>query len=556
MITSILLSVLVYSSFSFWGITSREIIWIFAQLHLNFAAFVIAIPTFALIVEFIGYWTKEEKYDNLAKDFARLVAASLSLTSILGALFLFGLIAFYPKFFSHFTSVFSPTMIFYALLFLGEFFFAYLYFYAWDKMKHRKLLHLFIGLMLNVFGISIMFIANAWTTYTMMPAGVSESGELISLWDAINNEGWWPLNIHRLVANLAFGGAIVASYAAANFISAKSDLEKGYYDWMGYIGNFIAVSALIPLPFIGYWMGYEIYQYDQQMGITMMGGVLSWGWILQGVIIGVIFLSLNYYLWVGMQRMEGAERYSKFIPVLLTVITLSLMVWFTPHTLVASLEEARKMGATYHPVLSVLGIMTAKNTAVNLLLLATYISFVIFRRCNKTPVVSWARAGNFVFWGIISVSAIFIIYLGIKGYFVDTIVRLNYSVYQVLLVLFVLVAGSIIDMMIYRKAKIAGITRWGNMPVRSQYILIVIAVSFTWLMGLMGFIRSSIRLNWHVYKILEDTSISAFVPSLGQASKMISFITILFFIMLGFVFYISNLSDKRRPVQLLTTDLN
>lgn len=214
------------------------------------------------------------------------------------------------------------------------------------------------------------------------------------------------------------------------------------------------------------------------------------------------------------------------------------------------------MGATYHPVLSVLGIMTAKNTAVNLLLLATYISFVIFRRCNKTPVVSWARAGNFVFWGIISVSAIFIIYLGIKGYFVDTIVRLNYSVYQVLLVLFVLVAGSIIDMMIYRKAKIAGITRWGNMPVRSQYILIVIAVSFTWLMGLMGFIRSSIRLNWHVYKILEDTSISAFVPSLGQASKMISFITILFFIMLGFVFYISNLSDKRRPVQLLTTDLN
>ena len=89
MITSILLSVLVYSSFSFWGITSREIIWIFAQLHLNFAAFVIAIPTFALIVEFIGYWTKEEKYDNLAKDFARLVAASFSLTSFLGAFFLF-----------------------------------------------------------------------------------------------------------------------------------------------------------------------------------------------------------------------------------------------------------------------------------------------------------------------------------------------------------------------------------------------------------------------------------------------------------------------------------
>lgn len=531
-------------SLASFGITTREIIWTFAQLHLNFAAFVIAIPTFALIVEIIGYKTGEEKYDKLAKDFARLVTASLSLTSILGTIFLFGLIAFYPKLFSHFSAVFSPTMILYAILFFGEFFFAYLYYYGWEKMKNQKLLHIIVGLLLNVFGIAIMFIATAWTAYTMMPNGVIESGEVLSVWDAMNNKGWWPLNIHRLLANLAFGGAIVASYAAANFISSKSTEEKAYYDWMGYIGNFIAVCALIPLPFAGYWMGFEIYQYDQQMGITMMGGVLSWAWILQGVIIGVIFLSLNYYLWVGMQRMEGSERYRKFIPPILAVITLCLMVWFTPHSLVASLEEARKMGATYHPVLSVLGIMTAKNTAVNLLLLATYISFVIYRRSNRAPVVSWAKTGNIIFWLIVAAAATNIIYLGVKGYFVETIVRINYSVYQVLSVLFVLAAGTFLDVKIYSGAKIIGQTRWGQMPIRSQYILIVIATSFTWLMGLMGFIRSSVRLNWHVYKILEDTSASAFVPSIGHASKMVSFITIVFFIMVGIVFYISKLSES------------
>ena len=124
-----------YVEVSFLGFTSRDFVWIFAQLHLNFAAFVIAIPTFALIVEIIGYTTKEEKYDKLAKDFAKLITASLSLTSILGAIFLFTIIGFYPKFFSHFSAVFSPTMIFYATLFLGEFFFAYFYYYSWDTMK-------------------------------------------------------------------------------------------------------------------------------------------------------------------------------------------------------------------------------------------------------------------------------------------------------------------------------------------------------------------------------------------------------------------------------------
>lgn len=537
-----------YVEFSFFGITSRDIIWIFAQLHLNFAAFVIAIPTFALIVEIIGYKTKEQKYDKLAKDFAGLITASLSLTSILGVIFLFGLIAFYPKLFSHFSGVFSLTMIFYACLFLGEFFFAYLYYYGWDRMKDQKLLHIFIGLMLNVFGISIMFVANAWTSYTMMPAGVSESGELLSTWDAINNQGWWPLNIHRFIANIAFGGAIVASFAAANFISSVSEQEKSYYDWMGYMGNFIAISALILLPFAGYWLGYEIYEYDQTMGITLMGGVLSWGWILQGVIIAVIFLSLNYYLWIGMERMEGAERYRKFILPLLAIITLCLMIWFTPHSLVATQEEARKIGSTFHPLLSVLGIMTAKNTAVNIMLLATYISFVIYRRSNKIATISWVKTGNLMFWGIVATAAIFIIYLGIKGYFVETQVRIIYSTYQVLFVLFVLVVGTIMDVLIYKDAKIIGPTKWGKMPVRSQYILIIIAVSFTWLMGLMGFIRSSSRLNWHVYKILEDTSANAFVPTLGYAAIMITFITIIFFILVGVIFYISKLSEKKKEI--------
>ena len=50
-------------------IGSRTAIWVVAQLHLLFAAFVLAVPLFALIIEFIGYKTKDKRYDKLAHEF-------------------------------------------------------------------------------------------------------------------------------------------------------------------------------------------------------------------------------------------------------------------------------------------------------------------------------------------------------------------------------------------------------------------------------------------------------------------------------------------------------
>src|SRR5690242_21090296 len=108
---------------------------------------------------------------------------------------------------------------------------------------------------------------------------------------------------------------------------------------MGYVGNFIATSALIVLPFAGYWLGREIYQYDQSMGITMMGGFMSWLWVIQAFLIAVLFLTGNYYLWIGMGRIPGAERYRPYTKWLLVVLVLGALVWGTPHTMIARSEE-------------------------------------------------------------------------------------------------------------------------------------------------------------------------------------------------------------------------
>ena len=396
---------------------SRVAIWAVAQLHLLFAAFVLAVPIFAFIIEAIGYKTGDLRYDRLAHEFTKLLSVSFSLTATFGAFLTFMLIILYPKFTNYLMSVFSPTFLPYVLLFFAEAFFLYTYYYGWGKF--HPLVHLGLGLGLNLVGTAIMLIANAWLTFMMSPRGISDTGAVISVWDAIYNYTWMPINVHRVIANVAFGGSVAAAYAAFKFLQAETDEERAHYDWMGYIGNFVAISAFLPLPFAGYWLAKEIYAYSQTLGLTMMGGAFSWLFIIQAVLIGNLFLAANYYLWLGMGRVEGVQPLQKFIKYLLIAIALCFMVWATPRSIIATVSEVRAMGGSAHPVLGFLGVMSAKNTAVNILILTTFMSFLLYRRTGKVATVAWAKTGHAAQLAIFAAAAIFVIFLGVYGYFVE-----------------------------------------------------------------------------------------------------------------------------------------
>jgi len=523
-------------------IGSRVAIWMVAQLHLLFAAFVLAVPIFAFIVEAIGYKTGDIRYDRLAHEFTKLLSVSFSLTATFGAFLTFMLIALYPKFTNYLMSVFSPTFLPYVLLFFAEAFFLYTYYYGWGKF--HPLVHLGLGLGLNIVGTSIMLIANAWLTFMMSPRGVSDTGAVLSVWDAIYNYTWMPINVHRVIANVAFGGSVAAAYAAVKFLQADTDEDRAHYDWMGYIGNFVAISAFLPLPFAGYWLAKEIYAYSQTLGLTMMGGAFSWLFIIQAVLIGNLFLAANYYLWLGMGRVEGVQPLQKFIKYLLFAITLCFMVWATPRSIIATVSELRAMGGSAHPILGYLGVMSAKNTAVNILILTTFMSFLLYRRTGKVATVAWAKAGHAAQLTIFAAAAFIVIFLGVYGYFVEATVRIKLSVPQVSSVLFAMVSITAIDVFLFRGASRTGEVRWGRIPAVSQYVLIFIAVTFTWLMGLMGYVRSGLRQHWHVYGVMRDRSVDAFTPTLGFATKVVSVTVLMFFVLIGVVFWIASLHDR------------
>ena len=147
--------------------------------------------------------------------------------------------------------------------------------------------------------------------------------------------------------------------------------------------------------------------------------------------------------------------------------------------------------------------MSAKNTAVNILILTTYVSFLLYRRTGKRAdgVVGEARqrwCSSLIF----AVAAAIVIFLGVYGYFVEAAVRIGFSVPQVLL-------GAVRDdrddrdrrLHVPRAPRSRARPTGASIPPISQYVLIFIAVTFTWLMGLMGYVRSGLRQHWHVYGV-------------------------------------------------------
>ena len=601
---------------NFFGIDGRLVVWIISQLHLLFAAFVLAVPLFVVIIEAIGARSTEIKYDNLARELTKLLSTAFATTAALGGLLAFALYGLYPGFMRYMTDVFHPYMFVYALCFFGEVFFLYAYYYSWDLLKtgKGKWLHVFLGVMLNVFGTTLMMLANSWATFMMAPAGIDmKTGAILDRAAAFSNFLWMPVNIHRIIANVAFGGFVVGAYAAVKFMGAKTEEDKAHYDWMGYIGNFIGLAAFIPLPFAGYYLGREIYSASPVMGNIMMGGAFSWTFIIQAILIGMMFVGGNYYLWNGMARIKGAERYTPYIKYINIVIFFCFAVWLTPHNLPLSGEERALIGEQYHPFSKFFGVMAAKNAVVNLLILSTFFSFLLYKRANKGETMPFKSHGNGARVTMVVTVGITILYLvwyamGLKGqdlsetikpymsplitcitiqiialicalfltfankgklaqtllFVVAASISVVYfwyygfvlmekanmvlrflSVTQVSIVISTLIVNTVIDVFLFKNAKEVGGIQWGKIPNRAQYALLLLCVAIVTLMGLMGFIRSGLRMNWHVYGFMQDKSAGAFTPSIAYMGWVVALIVFLFLSLVAIVFWLGSLYGRK-----------
>jgi len=481
-------------------VNNRVLLWVVTQQHTYFGGFVLALPLFTMLLELLGLTRRDpdaaRRYDGLARDILRVALLALSMTAVLGAVMLGAFIALYPGFMGYMGTTFKSMMPLYAGVFVGESLLLILYYYTWERLSSHgnKWIHLAIGTGANAMGVVLLLLANGWASFMMAPAGVDADGRFLgNMWNLLHSPLWNPLNAHRFLADLMSGGAVVVAYAAYRFLSSRSEQDRAYYDWVGYVFIIVVLCALLPMPLAGYWLMRAVFEFRQQMGVTMMGGMLSWLFVIQAMTIGVLFLGINYYIWQSMGRISGGERFQPFFKFIVFALMVCFFVWFTPHTIAMTPSEMKAMGAAQHPVIGQFGVMSAKNGAINVMICLTALSYILYRRANHIVRVSWARLGNVGLALIFFVGIANIVWLAIYGFYIPANVRVGLSIPQGVTTATVVIGSILLNRLMLRGSIIKGPVQWGNISVRGMVVLFGVAAAFTWVMGLMGYIRSAGR---------------------------------------------------------------
>jgi cytochrome d ubiquinol oxidase subunit I len=521
---------------------NRTGVWFVAQLHILFAAFILGAPIFAVVSEWLGYKNNDPKYDRLAKEVIKVTVILYSMTALTGGLFIFVLLGTYPDFstwlIKHFFLVFA---VIYPLLFILETIILYAYWYTWDSMKGaKKGRHIALGILLNIVGTVTLFVIDGPTSFMNTPAKAAGDLSLVefiqtaSLWDKMANFSWMPLNLHRLVGNVTFGGFIAGLIAAYLYMGSKTDEERSYYDWMGFVGNMIGVGALLLLPFMGYLLAYELCDYDASICPYMMADQLSMFFEMQGAMVGLIFLASNYYIWLSLKRIQGVEQvrisgYVAVVVVLLPAIMGYTWKMFPP-------PEWQSL-----IVLAILVILPGVLSKIPGLKNFTVSAFTMIKVGFLMIVVAdaiWMTPHGFV---------------PTQGLATEELELPSWASELALMpaknaAAFTLVFLTVVNYILYNRAIKRGTIMWGKIDFASQFVLIFLAFSSIWTMGLMGTVRSLTRKYYHVYNLVPDFTQEAFTPTLAYSAWWITGVTIVFYAVVSFAILVTLKAGSPKPV--------
>jgi hypothetical protein len=315
------------------------------------------------------------------------------------------------------------------------------------------------------------------------------------------------------------------TYAAYRSIASHDPGRRAYYDRFSCTSLIIMFFALVPIPFEGYRLSREIYAYRQQMGITMFGGLLAWSGIILVSVVALLFLTINYYLWQRIDVAKNGAQYRSQSKYFFAILAICAAVYVTPHTLVMTPLELKQMGGQQHQVLGNYGVESAKQPAISIMILLTAWSLLIWSWCSNqgARVMMETR----LITGAFLAAMVNIVWLGIYGYSIPANVRVGLSIpmWATTFMMVLLVAILVIrNRRVYEDEPLL----WGNLPSRAYYALFSLAFVVTWIMGLGGYRRSSLRLFWHVNEIVRDTSPWAYTHTVGFATNLISFNALVF----------------------------
>lgn len=343
-------------------LTNGLLVAVVALTHIQVAAYLIGASTLMIVSESISLARRgDARHDRLAHG---LISSSLYVFGFGSALAIFFVLwvlsGVWGRFFIDFGRITFWAFFLEAITFVGEIVVIYALYANWQRFERYRLGRIGMLILLNIMQFLQMFWIDVVASYMMTPNG----GETNFL-NQILNPTALPLDLHRVVGNIALAGAFVALVSGVKYLRATRRLEHAerqvtdakpalsvgamaatatateppeaaearYWDWAGQWGALWAVGVTIVQPWLGYSYAKEIQLHAYSSWYTMMFGDLSNVFLIQITLLGTIFILGAVYFW---RRMKNAGvrhyRHQGVLAVALIIVTLfaALPSWFAP----------------------------------------------------------------------------------------------------------------------------------------------------------------------------------------------------------------------------------
>lgn len=343
-------------------LTNGLLVAVVALLHVQVAAFLIGASTLMIISESVSLARRgDARHDRFSYGLMKTSLYVFSFGAALAIFFvLFILSGVWGSFFGVLGRITFWSFFLEGITFVGEIVLIYTLYANWERLGRYRAGRIGMLLLLNITQFLQFFWIDVVASYMLTP----NSGE-VNFLDQVLNPTNLPLDLHRVVGNIAWAGAATAFVAAFQYLRATRSVERSerhtsegnpalsvgamhiaeaatepaeaaearYWDWAGQWGAIWAVGLTVIQPFLGYSYAKEIQLHAYFAWYNMMFGDLSNVFLLQISLLGAIFTLGALYFWRRMKE-AGAPRHRAqgVVAIGLIIVTAfaALPAWFAP----------------------------------------------------------------------------------------------------------------------------------------------------------------------------------------------------------------------------------
>ncbi len=282
-------------------------IGVVALFHTSVASMGIGFAFFVTVAQIVGYINRERRYDLLAKKIQLIHVCIYNIGTINAIGLVFLLSGLFPQFWSQiFVQFYWPIIVEEFLFFLLATTITFHYFF-WDRLWGHKRFHIFLGALLTPLFFLQFYIINGLGSFMLSP-GLGEA-ELslrtgILGWDKLGfyNPSFLMLTLHRILANVAYGGFSAAGLCGIFLYFTKRQKLKEFYEDGGRLAFQVAFTAFLSLPIVGYFYAHVLKVYANEAYVNLMwgrgditAGGVDWWWLKHIFVAVMLGISLTYF---------------------------------------------------------------------------------------------------------------------------------------------------------------------------------------------------------------------------------------------------------------------